>query len=139
MAENKTKETKQSVTAFLNGIEDPNKRKDAKLIAKIMRTVSGERAKMWGPAIVGYGNYHYTYASGREGNFMRMGFSPRKQNMVVYIMPGFSGSNALLKKLGKHKIGKSCLYLNKLENIDIDVLTTLIQKSYAEMNKKYPK
>lgn len=138
MAENKTKPTKVSVTGFLNSIEPEQKRKDAKVIAKIMREVTGNRAKMWGPSIVGYGQYHYRYDSGREGDFMRVGFSPRKQNISVYVVPGFNGFAGLLKKLGKHKVGRSCLYINKLDDVDVDVLRKIIEKSVDVMNKKYP-
>ena len=138
MAENKTKPTTASVTGFLNAIEPAQKRKDAKAIAKMMRDATGNRAKMWGPSIVGYGKYHYRYDSGREGDFMRVGFSPRKQNLSVYVVPGFSGFSALLKKLGKHKVGRSCLYINKLDDVDVDVLRKIIEKSVQIMNKKYP-
>ena len=138
MAENKTKETALSVTTYLSSIEPEQKRKDAKTIAAIMRKASGERAKMWGAAIVGYGRYHYKYDSGREGDFMRVGFSARKQNISVYVVPGFTGFASLLKKLGKHKVGSSCLYINKLADIDVDVLTQIIDKSLKIMHKKYP-
>lgn len=138
MAENKTKATKASVTAFLNSIEPEQKRKDAKAIAKIMRNATGNRARMWGPSIVGYGKYHYRYDSGREGDFMRVGFSPRKQNLSVYVVPGFKGFKGLLNKLGKHKVGRSCLYINKLADVDVDVLTEIVEKSVKVMNKKYP-
>ena len=138
MAENKTKETALSVTKFMNSIEPEQKRKDAKTIAAVMRKASGEKAKMWGANIVGYGRYHYKYDSGREGDFMRVGFSPRKQNLSVYIVPGFTGLAGLLKKLGKHKIGSSCLYINKLADVDVDVLTQIIEKSLKTMAKKYP-
>ena len=138
MAQNKTTETKLSVTAFLNSIENPVRRRDAKAVAKLMRSVSGYKAKMWGSSIVGYGNYHYQYASGREGDFMRVGFSPRKQNLVLYIISGFKTKEKLLKNLGKHSIGKSCLYVNKLEDIDLDVLTELIKDSLNYMEKTYP-
>ncbi len=138
MAENKTKATKAGVTQFLNSIEPPQKRKDAKVIAKIMREATGNRARMWGANIVGYGQYHYRYDSGREGDFMRVGFSPRKQNLSVYVIPGFTGFTGLLRKLGKHKVGRSCLYINKLEDVNVDVLTQIIQKSVKIMDKKYP-
>lgn len=137
-AENKTKVTKQSVTAFLNAIEDRQKRADAKKVAAIMRKVTGSRAKMWGSSIVGYGEYHYKYESGREGDSMITGFSPRKQALSIYIMAGFSGYQSLMKKLGKHKTGKSCLYVNKLADIDEDVLEQLITKSVQYMRKTYP-
>ena len=129
MAANKTKETKASVASFLNAIEDKRKRSDAKKVAAMMRKATGKRAKMWGAAIVGYGNYHYKYASGREGDWILVGFSPRKQNMVVYIVSGFKTHAALMKKLGKHKTGKSCLYINKLADVDLETLRELIQQS----------
>ena len=93
---------------------------------------------MWGPAIVGFGQYHYRYDSGREGDFMRTGFSPRKANMAVYIMPGYSDHSAILARLGKHKSGKSCLNINKLADVDLDVLEELIRAGLADMAEKYP-
>ena len=132
------KKTKASVKAFLDAIEDPRSRKDCKAVAKIMREVTGAKAEMWGPNIVGFGRYHYKYASGREGDYFLTGFSPRKQATSVYIMAGFSGYDALMKKLGKYKTGKSCLYIKKLSDVDEKVLEQLIRKSVAEMRKKYP-
>jgi len=138
VADNKTKATKVSVTQFINSIESDQKRKDAKAIAAIMRKASGERAKMWGASIIGYGSYHYKYDSGHEGDAARVSFSPRKQNISIYIMPGYAGLEGLLKKLGKHKVGKSCLYINKLADVDVEVLTKIIEKSLVTMAKKYP-
>jgi len=138
MAENKTKPTKISVANFLNGIEDEKKRRDAKAIDKLFREISGEKPKMWGPSIIGYGNYHYRYDSGREGDMARLGFSPRKQNLTLYFMSGFERYEVLLKALGKHKLGKSCLYIKRLEDIDFDVLRRLVQEDWDEMNKMYP-
>jgi len=137
MAENKTRETKTSVAAFLNAIDDKRKRADAKKIAAMMRKATGKRAKMWGTAIVGFGTYHYKYESGREGDWALVGFSPRKQNLVVYIMPGFEKFPTLMRKLGKYKTGKSCLYLNKLDDVDESVLEQLIDKSVKLMCKRY--
>ncbi len=137
MAENKTTETKASVTAFLNAVDDPRKRADAKKVAAMMRRATGNRARMWGSSMVGYGKYHYKYDSGREGDFMLTGFSPRKQNLTIYIMPGFSEFDALMKKLGKYKTGKSCLYINKLEDVDEKVLEQLITRSVKVMRKRY--
>jgi len=137
MAENKTRETKTSVAAFLNAIDDKLKRADAKKIAAMMRKATGKRAKMWGTAIVGFGTYHYKYESGREGDWALVGFSPRKQNLVVYIMPGFEKFPTLMRKLGKYKTGKSCLYLNKLDDVDESVLEQLIDKSVKLMCKRY--
>jgi hypothetical protein len=137
MAENKTKPTKQSVTAFINDIDDKQKRADAKKVAAMMRKATGARAVMWGPGIVGYGQYHYQYASGREGDFMLTGFAPRKQALTVYIIPGFKPFDTMMKKLGKHKTGKSCLYIKRLSDVDESVLERLILASVKHMRKNY--
>ena len=137
MAENKTKATKASVTAFMNAIEDRQKRADARKVAAMMRRATGKRARMWGPSIVGYGTYHYKYESGREGDFMVAGFSPRKQALTVYIMAGFGRFDALLKKLGKYKTGKSCLYIKRLSDVDEAVLEKLIVESVKYRRKNY--
>ncbi len=137
MAENKTKPTKLSVTAFINGIEDKQKRADTKKVAAIMRRVTGKRAKMWGSSIVGYGEYHYKYESGREGDFMITGFSPRKQALTVYVMAGFERFESQMKKLGKYKTGRSCLYIKRLEDIDVKVLEKIIKGSVDYMRKNY--
>jgi hypothetical protein len=137
VAENKTKPTGVSVTAFLNAIEDNDKRRDCKKIAAMMRAATGNRAKMWGPSIVGFGRYHYEYASGREGEFMITGFSPRAQSLTLYIMPGFKQFESLMKKLGKYKTGKSCLYIKRLSDVDESVLQRLIEGSVRHMRKKY--
>lgn len=138
MAENKTRPTQQSVAEFVNRIEDKGRRADVRKVAAMMRRATGKKAKMWGPGIVGYGEYHYKYASGREGDFMITGFSPRKQSLSVYIMPGFSSFGSLMKKLGKHKTGKSCLYINRLSDVDEKVLEKLITDSVRIMRNKYP-
>ena len=138
MSELKTKPTKASVSEFLRGIDDPRRRADAKTVAAMMRRATGKRAKMWGPSIVGYGSYHYRYASGREGEFLITGFSPRKQALTVYIMPGFDGFAPLMKKLGKYRTGRSCLYIKRLTDIDESVLETLIHESVEVMRSKYP-
>lgn len=137
MAELKTQPTRASVTEFLAGIDDRQQRADAKKVAAMMRRATGKRAKMWGASIVGYGSYHYRYASGREGDFILTGFSPRKQALTVYIMPGFSSFKKLMEKLGKHKTGKSCLYIKRLSDIDEKVLEKLIDKSVRHMRKRY--
>ena len=137
MAENKTKPTKAGVTAFLNSVEDRQKRADCRKVAAMMRRATGKRAKMWGSSIVGFGTYHYKYDSGREGDFILTGFSPRKQALTVYIMPGFSRYDALLKKLGKYKTGKSCLYIKRLADVDERVLERLIGESVKDMRDKY--
>ena len=138
-AELKTKKNKASVKEFLDSIEDEQKRKDCKEIAKMMRKASGKNAKMWGDSIVGFGEYHYKYPTGREGDWMRIGFSPRKQAITLYIMDGFEKRPKLMKKLGKHKTGKSCLYVKRLEDVDKEVLNELIEESVKHFNDKYGK
>ncbi len=138
MAENKTQATQKSVTEFINNIEDQNMRADVRKIAAMMRRATRKKAKMWGPGIVGYGEYHYKYASGREGDFMITGFAPRKRSLSVYILPGFENFGGLLKKLGKHKTGRSCLYINRLSDVDEKVLEKLITDSVNMMRNKYP-
>ena len=137
MAKNKTQPTKASVATFLAGIDDPEKRRAAKRIGAMMRRATGKRAKLWGSSIVGYGRYQYRYDSGRSGEFMLTGYSPRKQVMTVYIMPGFDGYTALLKRLGKHKVSKSCLYIRRLSDVDEDVLEQLIAKSVEDMRARH--
>ncbi len=137
MADNKTTATKASVTEFINSIEDRQKRADARKVAAMMRRVTGKRAKMWGPSIVGYGTYHYKYESGREGDFMIAGFSPRRQALTVYILAGFGRFDTLMGKLGKYKTGKSCLYINRLSDVDEKVLEKLIEGSVKYMRKNY--
>ena len=137
MAENKTRPTKASVSAFLASIDDLEKRRDARKIGAMMRRATGRRATLWGPSIVGYGRYQYRYDSGRSGEFMLTGYSPRKQAMTVYIMPGFDAYAALLKRLGKHKTSKSCLYIKRLSDVDEDVLEELIVRSVDVMRARY--
>lgn len=137
MAKNKTEPTKASVTGFINSIDDPQRKADVRKVASIMRKVTGKRAKMWGSSIVGFGTYHYRYDSGREGDFMLTGFSPRKQALTIYIMSGFAKYGALMKKLGKHKTGKSCLYIKRLSDVDEAVLQRLIEESVKYMRKNY--
>ena len=137
MSDLKTKPTRSSVARFLKAVDNPVRREDAKTIKALMDRITGWKAKMWGPSMVGYGQYHYKYASGREGDFFVTGFSPRKTNLVIYIMPGYVDYGPLLKKLGKHKIGRSCLYINKLADIDLKVLETLIRQSVSHMKKNY--
>jgi hypothetical protein len=137
LAENKTRATSASVTGFLNAIGNKQQKADAKKIARMMREATGSRARLWGSNIVGYGKYHYKYASGREGDWMLVGFSPRKHNLSIYIMPGFEPYAALMKKLGKYKTGKSCLYINSLADIDEAVLEQLIVESVATMRERY--
>lgn len=104
----------------------------------MMKRLTGEEAKMWGPSLIGFGTYHYKYASGREGDFFRVGFSPRKTALTVYIMPGFKRFDELMQKLGKYKTGKSCLYIKKLEDVDVKVLEELVMSSLEYMADKYP-
>ena len=137
MAENKTKATIASVTEFINSIEDRQKRADARKVAAMMRRVTGKRAKMWGSSIVGYGTYHYKYESGREGDCMITGFSPRRQALTVYILAGFRRFDTLMGKLGKYKTGKSCLYIKRLSDVDEKVLEKLIDRSVKYMRKNY--
>ncbi len=137
MAENKTQPTKARVGDFLDSVDNPKRRADAKKVLAMMRRVTGKRATMWGPSIVGFGKYHYRYESGREGEFMLTGLSPRKQNLAVYIIPGFDEFETQMKKLGKYKTGRSCLYINKLEDVDEKVLEKLIDRSVKLMKKRY--
>ena len=137
MAELKTKQNTASVTAFLGDVVDRQQRADAKKISAMMRTATGSRAKMWGTSIVGFGSYHYKYASGQEGDWPIVGFSPRKQNLSLYIMPGFGQFDNLMSKLGKHKTGRSCLYIKRLADVDEAVLEKLIGGSVKHMRQKY--
>lgn len=138
MADNKTKPTKLSVAAFIDALTDQTRRADAKTLVKLMQSASGEKPKMWGPSIIGFGSYHYTYESGREGDMPLIGFSPRKAATVLYNLTGFSGSEALLAKLGKHTKGGGCLYIKKLADVDQQVLEALVVKSLAAMRARYP-
>ncbi len=135
MAELKTKPTKQSVNNFVDTIKDEQQQRDCRTVSRIMKRITKANPKMWGPGIVGFGSYHYKYASGREGDWFLTGFAPRKQNLTLYIMAGFKEYSALLKKLGKHKISKSCLYIKRLDDVDMDVLTQLIEESVAYVRK----
>ena len=137
MAANKTVPTRASVTEFIRTLDSSQRRNDSKLIMKMMRKITGHRPVMWGDSLIGYGKYHYVYDSGRESDAFLTGFSPRKQNMVIYIMPGFKSYSGLLKKLGKHKNSVSCLYFNTLADLDGQVLEQLIEKSVVEMRKRY--
>ena len=137
MADNKTRPTGASVTEFIAAISDPGMRADAKKVAAMMRRATGKRARMWGPSIVGYGSYHYRYASGRAGEFMITGFSPRKRALTIYVMPGFSRFDTLMSKLGSHKTGKSCLYIRRLADVDETVLEQIIEESVGYMRAHY--
>ena len=135
MSELKTKPNKQSVKKFLEKVTDKDKREDCYTVLKLMKKVTKEEPKMWGNSIVGFGSYHYKYESGREGDWFVTGFSPRKQNLTIYIMIGFEQYPDLMKKLGKHKTGISCLYINRLEDINLSVLKELITKSVKKLSK----
>ena len=134
---NKTIPTKLKVSEYHKQIENPSRKKEIKIIHDMMRKISHKKAVMWGNSIVGFDSYHYKYASGREGDFMKIGYSSRKQNITVYIMPGFKKYEKLMQKLGKFKTGKSCLYIKRLEDIDLNVLKNLIEESYLYMTEKY--
>lgn len=135
MSTNKTQTTRQNPAAFIAGVEPQRRCEDAHVLLPFFQKVTGFSPVMWGPSIIGYGRYHYTYASGREGDFLATGFSPRKAATSIYIMPGYQDYGALLSTLGKHKLGKSCLYVSKLDDIDMDVLATLIRTGLADLNK----
>ena len=138
MSEMKTKPTNQSVKEFLNKVSDEERRADCFAVAKIMEEITGEKPKMWGPSIIGFGSYHYKYASGREGDWPIAGFSPRKKDLTVYLMVGFERNGELMEKLGKHTTGKSCLYLKRLSDIHVPTLKKLIKTSVKE-TKDYVK
>ncbi len=133
MAELKTQKNDGSVMDFLNQVENEKKRADSFAILELMEAVTGEEPKMWGTSIVGFGDYHYKYESGREGNWFLTGFSPRKQNLTLYLMSGFTEFDHLLQKLGKYTTGKGCLYIKKLEDVDQEVLKELVSKSVEHM------
>ena len=135
-AELKTRVNDASVVDFLSSVADEQKQKDSFEILKIMKKITGEEPKMWGASIVGFGSYHYKGASGREGDWMQIGFSPRKQNITLYIIPGFERYQGLMKKLGKYTTGKSCLYVKRLSDVDVAVLKELITESLKVMKKQ---
>lgn len=138
MAENKTQPTDADVEAFLNAVDNERKRADSFAILKMMKEVTGEEPVMWGPSIVGFGSVHYKYASGREGDMGLTGFSPRKANLTLYITDGFDKYGDLLARLGKHKTSVSCLYINKLADVDQDVLRELVRRSVEHMRATNP-
>ena len=138
MAELKTQRNNASPVAFINALEDEQKKKDSKVLLKLFTEVTGEKPKMWGSSIVGYGSHHYkSDRSIQEGDWPLVGFSPRKQNLTLYIMPGFSDMSLLLEKLGKHKTSKGCLYINKLQDVDIEIVKKIIKQSFLNMKKKH--
>lgn len=138
MAEIKTMPSATSVEDFLAAVQPPQRGDDARAVAALMQRVTGETPRMWGPSIIGYGHYHYRYDSGHEGDMCRLGFSPRKAQLVLYLLTGFDSEAELLARLGKHSTGKSCLYVKKLADVDIDVFEELMRRSLAYVNAKYP-
>jgi hypothetical protein len=139
MAETKTKPTEVSVDAFIDAVVDPVRREDAKSVRAMMERVTGEPARMWGPSIIGFGSYHYRYDSGHEGDACRLGFSPRKAELVLYVLTGAPEQDAQLARLGKHRTGKACLYVKKLADVDMAVLEELTRGALAYMDAKYPR
>lgn len=137
MAENKTKATEVSVTAYIAALPDEGRRADAKALVKMMQSATGEKPKMWGPSIIGFGSYHYVYESGREGDMPIVGFSPRKAATVIYGMRASGDAESLLAKLGKHTTGKGCVYIKKLSDVDQKILSTLITKSAAATRARH--
>ena len=135
MAELKTKLNNRSVERFLNSVSDKQKREDCFTLLRLMQQATRAEPRMWGSSIVGFGSYHYVYASGREGDWFVAGFSPRKQNLTLYLMGGFEQHGALLQKLGKHKTGKACLYINRLDDVHLPTLKKLIQSSVKHMTQ----
>jgi Domain of unknown function (DU1801) len=136
MADLKTKQTNEDVLQFLNGIPNEQRRKDSLVILNMMREITGIEPVFWVGNIIGFGKYHYKYASGHEGDACMMGFSPRKQNLALYVLSGFKNQQALLKKLGKHKAGVGCLYINKLEDVHLPTLRKLVEESFKHIKKR---
>ena len=134
----KIKKNNASVEDYINAVVDENRRADCFKVDALMEEITGQKAVMWGTSIVGYGSYHYVYASGREGDWMATGFSSRKQALTLYLMAGFKRYDELMSKLGKYKTGSSCLYIKTLEDIDLDVFKILVKESYDHIKKQYP-
>ena len=132
MAELKTKPTKNSVKAFIDAIPDGTRRRECRTVIGIMKAATGAAPKMWGTSIVGFGDHHYKYESGREGDWFLAGFAPRKDQLTLYLSSGFDGRDSILKRLGRYRTGKSCLYLKKLSDVDLDVLKELVENSVAK-------
>jgi hypothetical protein len=138
MADNKTQVTVVDPMDFILSIEHPVRRADALKLDTLFRTITGWEPRMWGPTIIGYGAYHYTYESGREGDCLATGFSPRKANLSLYIMPGYQNFAYILDRLGKHKLGKACLYINKLADVEIDVVAEIIKAGLDDLAARWP-
>ena len=138
MTENKTQPTAVDVSDFIAAVDNPTRRADAETLDAMFRRVTGWQPRMWGPSLIGYGQYHYTYESGRTGDFLATGFSPRKGNLVLYIMPGYADMGDMLDRLGKHKLGKSCLYINKLADVDMDVVEEIVRAGLKDLEGRWP-
>ncbi len=138
MSENKTKPTDVKIADFIANIEHPTRRADAQTLDDMFRRLTGWQPRMWGPTIIGYGQYDYTYESGRTGSSLATGFSPRKANLVLYIMPGYADFGHILDRLGKHKLGRSCLYINKLADVDMDVVSEIVQAGLEDLGTRWP-
>jgi hypothetical protein len=136
MAANKTQKTTASVTAFIDGIADEATRKDCRAVLKLMKEATGATPKMWGPAIVGFGDWHYKYDSGREGDWFLAGFSPRKANLTLYLLPNLEAHEANLRVLGKHTVGKSCIYIRRLADIDQAVLKRMVRNAMRSAGRQ---
>lgn len=134
----KTRATEVSADEFIAGLDNPQRREDAKKVCALFERLTGESPRMWGPTIIGFGSYRYTYDSGHSGVMCRMGFSPRKAELVLYVLSGFAGQAELLDRLGKHRTGKVCLYIRKLADVDETVLEEITARALAHMNEKYP-
>jgi hypothetical protein len=139
MAETKTKPTQMQVADFIDAAPDAVRREDAKTLLALMTRISDEEPVMWGPSIIGFGSYHYRYESGHEGDACRLGFSPRKAELVLYVLNGSPEQEALLARLGKHKTGKACLYIKKLADVDMAVLEEIVRGALASMDARYPR
>jgi hypothetical protein len=139
MAETKTRPTAMKVADFIHAAPDAMRREDAKTLVALMSRITGEEPVMWGPSIIGFGSYHYRYESGHEGDACRLGFSPRKAELVLYVLNGSPEQEAQLARLGKHKTGKACLYIRKLADVDMAVLEEIIRGALASMDARYPR
>lgn len=137
MSQNKTQPTDSDVDAFLAQVQPDRRREDAYRLNQLFKDVTGWEPQMWGPTMIGFGSYHYRYESGREGNALATGFSPRKANQVLYIMPGYQDFGEILDRLGKHKLGKACLYINKLDDVDLDVVAEIIRAGLDDLGTRW--
>lgn len=138
MPETKTKPTSVSVADYLDAVEPAIRREDAQTLVTLFQRITGQEPRMWGPSIIGFGSYDYTYDSGHSGTACRLGFSPRKAQLVLYVLTGADGEADHLARLGKHKAGAACLYINKLADVDMAVLEQLTRDAWADMNARYP-